>query len=75
MRISTPVALGVTSAVLVSAFVGIGRSQQPARPPADAIQEAQTPRDVPRARPEQQQTDHDRSGLFSGPAKDLVSST
>lgn len=30
----------------------------------DAVMDAQTPREVPKARPEQQQNDHDRSGGF-----------
>ncbi|MDP9143689.1 MAG: hypothetical protein M3N43_03170, partial [Actinomycetota bacterium] len=68
MRTTTQLTLVTTSAVLVAVFAGIGLSQQAPRPPADAVQEAQTPRDVPRARAEQQQTDHDRSGLFSAPA-------
>ena len=68
MRTITQATLVATSAVLVAVFAGVGLSQQAPRPPADAIQEAQTSRDVPRARPEQQQTDHDRSGLFSAPA-------
>jgi hypothetical protein len=68
MRTITQLTLVATSAVLVAIFAGVGLSQQAPRPPADAIQEAQTSRDVPRARPEQQQTDHDRSVLFSAPA-------
>ena len=68
MRKATQLALMTTSAALVAVFVGIGRGQQPPRQPTDAVQEAQTPRDVPVARPEQRQTDHDRSGVFSAPA-------
>jgi cytochrome c peroxidase len=41
--------------------------------PADAIAEAQTPRDVPEERPEQKKTEHDRSDIFA-PAKSLPSS-
>jgi cytochrome c peroxidase len=42
----------------------IGISQQ--RPPeADVVQDAQTPRQVQITRPEQQQTQHDQSGVFS----------
>jgi cytochrome c peroxidase len=37
-----------------------------ARPLPDAVQEVQTPRDVPATRPEQQKTTHDRSDVFSG---------
>ena len=61
MRTTTQLALVTTSVVLVAVFVGIGRSQQPTRPSADAVQEAQTARDVPLARPEQRKTEHDRS--------------
>ena len=68
MQKTTRLVLVTTSAALVAVFVGIGRSQQPPRPPADAVQEAQTSRDVPPARPEQRQTEHDRSGVFAMPA-------
>src|SRR5687767_14472940 len=40
-------------------------AQAPARrAPADAVQDAQTTRAVERTRPEQQLTEHDKSGLF-----------
>ena len=43
--------------------------QNPPAPPAgkstDAVQEAMTPRDVPRERPEQQLTNHDQSDTFA----------
>jgi cytochrome c peroxidase len=50
--------------------------RQPARPAAvqDAVQDAQTPRDVPATRPEQQKSEHDRSDAFN-PAKAPRSST
>src|SRR4051812_5029242 len=41
---------------------------------ADAVQDAQTPRDVPQTRPEQQKNEHDRSDAFN-PAKSPRSST
>src|SRR4051794_11004535 len=45
------------------------RAQAPAAPrpasPFDAVQDAQTPRAVPAARPEQQKTDHDKSDRFA----------
>ena len=43
------------------------RSQPSARAAAavDAIEDAQTPRDVPRKRPEQKLTDHDKSEIFT----------
>ncbi|QWV96760.1 cytochrome B6 [Geomonas nitrogeniifigens] len=37
----------------------------PRSAPPDAVQEAQTPRDVPQNRPEQQKGNHDQSDLFS----------
>src|SRR4051794_27569859 len=36
-------------------------------PPPDAVAEAQTPREVPSDRPEQKQTEHDRSEKFFPP--------
>jgi cytochrome c peroxidase len=39
--------------------------QQAAPPPPDAVAQAQTPSPVPVERPEQQKTDHDRSGIFN----------
>ena len=36
-------------------------------PPPDAVQAAQTPSNVPQTRPEQRQTEHDRSSLFAAP--------
>jgi len=52
------------------------RGGRAARDPAvrDAVQDAQTPRDVPANRPEQQKTEHDRSDAFN-PAKAPRSST
>ena len=53
---------------------------QPEKPPSergtltDAVQDAQTPRDVPRTRPEQQVSRHDASDLFD-PKKAPPSST
>ena len=41
-----------------------GETPPPSRP-ADAVQDAQTPRPVPETRPEQRKTDHDRSAVFS----------
>lgn len=38
--------------------------------PPDAVMEAQTPRDVPKTRPEQQMNQHDRSDVFSGTKAD-----
>jgi cytochrome c peroxidase len=43
---------------------GIGQQQTPSSP--DAVQEAQTPSQVQVVRPEQQQTAHDMSDIFSG---------
>jgi cytochrome c peroxidase len=52
--------------VAVSAINGVGQGTPPTRPATDAVQEAQTPTGVPRTRPEQQQTNHDRSHVFDG---------
>ena len=41
-----------------------GQTPPPSRP-ADAVQDAQTPRPVPETRPEQRKTDHGRSAVFS----------
>jgi cytochrome c peroxidase len=60
--------MGLTAASLVALLVSHGDSQQPSRPPADAVQEAQTPRPVPQSRPEQALTEHDRSTVFRAPA-------
>jgi hypothetical protein len=68
MRTTTRLTLVTTSVVLVAVLAGIGRSQQAPRPPADAVQEAQTPRETLVSRPEQSKTELDRSGLFSAPA-------
>ncbi len=42
--------------------------QQPVEQQPDAIAEAQTPRPAPTTRPEQQNTQHDRSGVFAADA-------
>jgi cytochrome c peroxidase len=59
---------GVIAACIVVVAVTTGRSQQPPRATPDAVQEAQTPREVPQTRPEQQKTAHDGSDVFSAPA-------
>jgi cytochrome c peroxidase len=41
-------------------------AQAPPAAAGDAVEEAQTPRDVPRSRPEQQKNEHDRSDAFAG---------
>jgi cytochrome c peroxidase len=46
-------------------YSSTGISQQPTRPVADVIQDAQTPRQVQITRPEQQPTAHDQSNIFS----------
>jgi cytochrome c peroxidase len=58
-------AAGLAFWIVAAGCLG-GGSPQAAPPPArDAVQEAQTPRDVPPSRPEQRKTEHDRSGIFS----------
>jgi cytochrome c peroxidase len=57
-------------------LVLLGHSQEPRTnspkgdAPADAVAEAQTPKDVPMERPEQKKTDHDLSDIFA-PSKAL----
>jgi cytochrome c peroxidase len=64
MRHRTPWMAGVLAALTGAAFVAA----------QDAVQDAQTPRQVPVTRPEQQKTEHDRSDAFN-PAKAPRSST
>jgi hypothetical protein len=56
------VALLLVPGVLIGMWIGTGRGQgtAPPRPPADAVQQAQTPQAVPPTRPEQQKTPHDQ---------------
>jgi cytochrome c peroxidase len=59
---------GAISACILAVAVASGRGQQPPRLVPDAVQEAQTPRDVPASRPEQTRTQHDRSDVFTAAA-------
>ena len=62
------------AALVPTALVGVALlskpsgGQAPPRPPADAVQDAQTPRQVAPTRPEQQLTPHDRSNVFDADA-------
>jgi uncharacterized iron-regulated membrane protein len=49
--------------LLLYSAVGISQQQKPTA--SEAVQEAQTPRQVQITRPEQQQTPHDQSDIFS----------
>lgn len=64
----TVLAVGVL-VVFGGTFMGLYRPTDgqtpPPRAPAEAVQEAQTPRVVPETRPEQRKTEHDRSAVFS----------
>jgi cytochrome c peroxidase len=51
--------------LIVVLYSTIGISQQRTPPEPDAVQEAQTPRQVQPTRPEQQPTTHDQSDIFS----------
>jgi hypothetical protein len=51
--------------ILVHSAGGKDANAQPPGRPRDAIADAQTPKDVPVERPEQQKTAHDRSDLFT----------
>jgi cytochrome c peroxidase len=57
-------------AVLVHAAAGEKQKAPPPQQPHDAVADAQTPREVPIERPEQNKTAHDLSDIFS-PAKAL----
>src|ERR1700738_5688589 len=65
--IITAVALGALAGSLVLLSVPQGaRSQPPTdEAPADAIAQAQTPKEAPMERPEQKKTVHDLSDVFS----------
>jgi hypothetical protein len=56
------VALLLVPGVLIGIWIdtGSGQGTAPPRPPADAVQQAQTPQAVPSTRPEQQKTPHDQ---------------
>ncbi len=54
----------IGAAIVLYSSAGIGQ-QRPAQQP-DAVQEAQTPRQVESKRPEQQKTQHDQSDIFQG---------
>jgi cytochrome c peroxidase len=50
--------------LLVGAQVANSQATAPGKPPFDAVVAAQTPQEAPKARPEQNQTAHDLSGVF-----------
>ena len=56
------VALLLVPGVVIGIWIGYGQRARdgPAKPPADAVQQAQTPQAVPSTRPEQQKTPHDQ---------------
>ena len=56
--------VSISAAVIFYTAVGI--SQQPQVPARDVVEEAQTPRQVPSKRPEQQKNTHDQSDIFGG---------
>jgi cytochrome c peroxidase len=65
MRIRpTPPLVLAMAVALLSGCMAVAFSE-PAKPepPKDAVKDAQTPREVPATRPEQQKTEHDRSGV------------
>jgi hypothetical protein len=53
-------------AVLLYSTTGVGQQQERTTPARDAIEDAQTPRQVQLKRPEQQKNSHDRSDAFDG---------
>src|SRR3954469_2970808 len=64
-------AVAMTAGLAVAAVSLAQAPKKAARPqpaaPRDAVVEAQTPRKVAAERPEQQKTEHDRSGAFAAP--------
>jgi len=60
-RLTPPVVLVLTAAVLSSGLVAAISSAAQQERPRDAVDEAQSPRNVPATRPEQQKTAHDRA--------------
>ena len=56
--------IGITGLLYSTSVI----SQQPTPTAPDAVQEAQTPRQVQNTRPEQQQTPHDQSDIFAAPS-------
>jgi cytochrome c peroxidase len=59
--------LRLISLILPAALLVLAQAPAQTPPPLlpDAVQEAQTPRDVPQTRPEQQLSDHDKSDIFT----------
>ena len=66
-------ALSIAAGVLFNCPSTIAQAPADKKPPVDAVQEAQIPREVERTRPEQQLTEHDQSDIFL-PAKSPDSS-
>jgi cytochrome c peroxidase len=62
-----PFQLAAAFALLLTSFAFAQEAKRTEPPARDAIQEAQTPADVPKDRPEQKLTDHDRSDIFAAP--------
>ena len=56
--------VSIVGAVLL--YTAMGSSQQRSAPTRDVVEEAQTPRQVPTKRPEQQKSSHDQSDIFGG---------
>jgi hypothetical protein len=53
-------------AVLLYSTTGIGQQKERTTPVPDAVEDAQTPRQVQSKRPEQQKNSHDQSDVFDG---------
>ena len=62
-----PVGLSATAFLIIFTLIIPAREKagKKAHKIQDAVEDAQTPRDVARERPEQQKSDHDRSDIFS----------
>jgi cytochrome c peroxidase len=67
---SVPIRIFLAAVILGSSAAVLSQTQptprREARPLPDAVQEAQTPRDVAATRPEQKKNAHDRADVFSG---------
>ncbi len=58
--------LTVATTILLSSIASVS-AQAPRKPLPDAVEDAQTPREVDRKRPEQQLNSHDKSEIFAAP--------
>lgn len=72
-RLGRSIAFAVVFGTALAASQGWTEQRRAPQAPHDAVLDAQTPRAVPKTRPEQQQNDHDKSGLFDATKADPAS--